>query len=135
MKRVLAKYWRGAAASVACVVLWSFLADRTPTSTFHFAPVLVAAAWVAVEGTTGAGLAARATVKLAAAGVVVAAAATVGLEMADLLRGPVFWQHGPDAPVVAEHLLFALIGGLIGALISVRYASGTPASAGPSTAG
>lgn len=123
------KYWRCAAVSLAGVALWWFLADHTPTSTFHFAPVLVAAAWVAVEGTLGAGLAARYTIRLAGLGGAVAVAATLGLEAADLLRGPVFWERGPDAPVVAEHVLFAVLGSVLGALISVRYSARAPAAA------
>lgn len=120
-------YWRGAAYSVAFVGVWWFLANRQPTSTYHFAPALIAAGWVVIEGSRGAGLPARPTIRLAAGGFLVAVVATFWLESADLLQGPVFWADGPDAPVVLEHLLLAAVGAIIGAVVAIRYAARTPA--------
>ena len=115
-------HWRGAAAALAATALWWVLAAGNPTSTYHFAPMIVAGAWVALEGMSEAGLTPRMSVRLAAAGFAAAAIVTVLLELAGNLDGPVFWEHGDDAPVVAEHLLFAALGAVGGSAVAVRRA-------------
>lgn len=115
--------WRGALASLGAGVVWWIFAARNPTSTYHFAPSVVAAAWVAVEGTKAAGLTPRRIVQLAQLGLIVAVAITVGLSTAGNLEGPVFWSHKDNAPVVVEHLLFAVLGAAVGALIAWRHAA------------
>ncbi len=59
-----------------------------------------------------------------------AAAATVLLAAHGDLLGPVFWQDGPDAPVVFEHVLFAGGGAVIGLMLSLRRASRAPTATG-----
>ena len=115
--------WFGAVATLAAAVLWAWLAARTPTSTYHFAPLVVAGVWVAVNGMTDAGLTPRATVRVATAGFVVAAVVTLLLEAAGNLDGPVFWDKGDDAPVMIEHLVFAALGALAGAGIALHHAA------------
>jgi hypothetical protein len=114
-------HWRGGAVSVLTAVLWWVLAARTPTSTFHFAPLIVAGAWVAVEGMSEAGLTPRASVRLGLAGFVIAAVATLLLDAAGNLEGPVFWESD-NPPVVFEHLVGSALGALGGVGFAVRRA-------------
>lgn len=112
-------------ASLLAAVVWWFLAAREPTSTYHFAPSVVAAAMVAVEGTRVAGLTPRRIVQFAQLGFLFAGALTIGLSVAGHLEGPVFWSHADDAPVVVEHLLFSLAGAGVGAALAWRHAART----------
>lgn len=114
-------HWRGAAAALGTAVLWWVLAARTPTSTFHFAPLIVAAAWVAVEGMSEAGLTPRASVRLGIAGFVLASVVTLLLDAAGNLEGPVFWESD-NPPVVFEHLVGSALGALGGVGFAVRRA-------------
>lgn len=115
--------WTGLGVAAAASVLWFVLADRNPSNTYHFAPAIVAAAWVVVGSLPEAGLVPRVTIRLAAAGFVLAVLVTIGLEITDRLQGPVFWQDGDDAPVVVEHVLFAALGAVGGGWLAVRRAS------------
>lgn len=116
------RHWRGAIAPVVAAAVWWVLAARTPTSTFHFAPLIVAAAWVVIEGGAEAGLTPRLSLRLGAAGFGLAVLVTAALDQAGHLEGPVFWANGDDAPVVAEHFLFALLGAVGGVGFAVRRA-------------
>jgi len=118
-------HWRGAAATVVVAASWWILAARTPTSTFHFAPLILGAAWVAVEGMSEAGLTPRATVRLGIAGFVIAALETLLLDAAGYLQGPVFWESD-DPPVVFEHLVGSALGALGGVAFAVRRAFRAP---------
>lgn len=115
--------WTGLMVAVVASVLWFVLADRNPSSTYHFAPAIVAGAWVVVGSLPEAGLVPRVTIRLAVAGFVLAVAVTIGLEATDRLQGPVFWQEGDDAPVVVEHVVFALLGAVGGGWLAVRRSS------------
>ncbi len=121
MRRYVGLLW-----AVVAAVAWGVLAHRTPTSTFHFAPLVVAGVWVIYDGYSEAGVTQRQAVNEAVAGFVVALVATVTLELLDDLSGPVFWQSGPDAPVVLEHLLFAAGGAIVGVALALRRASRAP---------
>jgi len=123
------KNWRGGLASIAAGVGWWMFASRSPSSTYHFAPSVVAAAWVVLEGTSSAGLTPRRTLQIGQMGLLVAVAFTLGLSGAGHLEGPVFWSHADDAPVVLEHVIFAVVGAVIGVAIALRHA------ARPSTSG
>ncbi len=123
VRRYLGLVW-----AVAAAVAWIVLAARTPTSTFHFAPMVVAAAWVIYDGYSEGGVTPHRAVNDALAGLFVAAAATTLLELRGDLLGPVFWPHGPDSPVVAEHLMFAAGGAILGLAASLRRANRTPAT-------
>lgn len=82
----------GAAGAVVAALAWALLARWQPTTTFHLAPFVVAAAWAAgLRRGTAAGVAARDARVAAFAGAVVAVLAAVLLAVADLLRGPVLW--------------------------------------------
>ncbi len=119
----------GLFVALAAAVAWAVLASRTPTSTYHFAPMVVAAAWVLVDGFRGAGVTQRRAVNLALVGLVLSVAVTIVLEAKGDLAGPVFWEGGDDAPVVLEHVLFAILGAGGGLLLAVRQASRPPTPA------
>lgn len=102
----LAVVLRPAVASIALASVWFVLAWRSPTSTHHFAPLVVAATWgFLVE------LADQAARRRAAAGgVTIAVLALVALGLSDRLSGPTLWHSRPSWP---ELLGFALLGGVI----------------------
>jgi len=119
----------GLAWAVAAAVAWMVLASRTPTSTFHFAPLVVAGAWVVHDGYSESGLTQHRAVNEALVGFGLAVAATVLLEAMGNLTGPVFWHEGPDSPVVLEHLMFAAGGSVLGLGIAMRRANKEPRAA------
>lgn len=119
--------WRGGVAALAAGGLWSVLAADNPTNTYHFAPSVVAAAWVVIEGSTGSGLTVRRTLHFGVLGALVAAGFTIGLSLAGHLDGPVFWSHADNAPVEIEHLIFAGLGAALGVLVALRQAGRPPA--------
>jgi len=116
----------GLAWAVAAAATWVVLAVRTPTSTFHFAPMVVAGLWVIYDGYSVAGLTQHRAVNEALVGFGVAAAATLLLEAMGNLTGPVFWHEGPDSPVVLEHLMFAAGGAVLGLGMAMRRANREP---------
>jgi protein-S-isoprenylcysteine O-methyltransferase Ste14 len=82
------------------------LAWRTPTSTHHFAPLVVAAAWGFLADAQGPSASRRA----AAAGVAVAVITLIVLGVTGHLSGPTLWHSRPSWP---ELLGFAALGGVI----------------------
>lgn len=111
----------GAAITGLVVVAWVGLAARSPTLTFHFAPLIAAAAWPAalrggrplrvapVDAFRGA---------VGAAGLTYAAMAV--LLVFDWMRGPTFWDSGPAIVEVVPMVI-------VGAAAGYRYARcGTP---------
>ncbi len=118
----------GLAWALAAAGAWIVLATRTPTSTFHFAPLVVAGAWVVYDGYSVAGITQHRAVNEAAIGFALAALATLLLEVMGNLSGPVFWHEGPDSPVVLEHLLFAAGGAVLGFGLAMRRANKAPTS-------
>lgn len=105
---------RPAAGSIVLAALWFVLAWRSPGSTHHFAPFVVAAAWGFLSSIPTR----SAAVMAAAAGVVVASATTVALAAFDRLQGPTLWGTRPSWP---ELLGFGLLGGLV-TLVKARKA-------------
>lgn len=97
---------RPALASIALAGVWFVLAWRTPTSTHHFAPLVVAAAWGFLADADSA----AASRWAAGAGVVVAAGTVLALSVSDRLLGPTLWHSRPSWP---ELLGFAVLGGVI----------------------
>lgn len=89
-------------------VLWFILAWRTPTSTHHFAPFVVAAAWGFLNASDR-----RSTSWIAAgAGTGVAVFTTVALLVTDRLQGPTLFDSRPSWP---ELLVLSALGGLLSA--------------------
>lgn len=98
--------------SVALAGLWVVVALVRPTSTFHLAPFLIAAAppvLFILDGDTGAD---RATVyRLAAVGMAIAVMATFIVAVAGAMQGPAF--EGFPGPFV-EALVFTAVGTVVG---------------------
>jgi hypothetical protein len=100
-----------AGASLLVSLIWVGLAWRTPTSTFHFAPLIAGAVGpYAAKSRTGAVSPFRA-LRLASAGMAALAVAIAFLATADRLQGPTFWSA--DGAEV-EAVLFAGLGALAG---------------------
>lgn len=97
---------RPALASIALAGVWFVLAWRTPTSTHHFAPLVVAAVWGFLADADSV-VASR---WAAGAGVAVAVATLLALGVTDRLLGPTLWHSRPSWP---ELLGFSLLGGVI----------------------
>ena len=119
----------GLFAALAAAVAWAFLASRTPTNTFHFAPMVVAGIWVGLDGSMGAGLTQRRIVNTALGGFALAVVTAAILEVKGDLDGPTFWDESDSAPVLAEHVVFAALGAVIGAAVALRTASTAPRQA------
>jgi len=107
---------RSVAVTVLVTAIWAVLAIRTPTSTFHFAPIVggVAGPWI-VRSTVGPRSSSQATI-FALTSAVIVAAVGLGLHVADRLRGPTFWS---ESGAIGEVILFAAIGAVIGFVVTV----------------
>lgn len=109
------------AVSIVAGLVWAGLAWRTPTSTFHFAPLIVAVAWPVVARSTGGRAEARAAVLAAGGAVGFALAVGLLLLVADRLQGPTFWG---DGGAIVEVVIAALLGGAYGLRVLTRERSG-----------
>lgn len=101
----------GLGASAAVAVVWGILAWRSPTLTYHFAPIVaVLVGPMLVRGRPGARY-------VAGAAAVLTIATALVLWAADKLRGPTFWS---DDGAVGEALIFTIAASMIAiALVSV----------------
>jgi len=97
---------KSAAATLGLAAVWFVLAWRTPTSTHHFAPLVVAAAWGFMTDRSDR----RSVVLAAALGTMVALATVLALGAGDRLLGPTLWHSRPSWPELAG---FALLGGVV----------------------
>lgn len=120
MARLRVPWWTGLPFTIAAAAGWIMLAVNTPTTTYHFAPTVVAAAWPAARRVrAGHRLSMRAVATTVGGGAVVALALTAGLATRGALAGPTFF--GTDA-AVAETWLMAVLGALIGLAFAVAPA-------------
>lgn len=119
-----ATWWQPVAAAVGFTVLWVLLAARSPTTTYHLAPLLVAAAMpVARRWITGAPVRPRSAAALAAAGLALALATVAGLAWQGMLAGPDV--TGGDG-AAAETVLLAVSGAVLGWWVARRQGRGEP---------
>ena len=116
----------GLLVSLAAAITWAVLAARTPTDTFHFAPMVVGAGWVVVDGSAGAGLTQRRMVNAAVGGVLIAVATAAILAVKGDLEGPTLWSTTGAGAVLGEHAVFAILGAAGGFLSALRTASSEP---------
>jgi glutaredoxin len=104
--------WQPAVAVLGSALLWVLLAARTPTTTYHLAPLLVAAAapltrrWL-----TGTPVPVRTATALAAAGLAATLVTTAALAGQGMLVGPDL--TGVGSPVM-ETVLLAVVGAVAG---------------------
>ncbi len=116
-------WWQGRStpilAGVAVALVWVVLAWMRPTTTWHLAPLLVVLAplWAAEQVE----LPRRPTARLAwvAAGTVLALVATVALQIAGMLAGPVLF--GSVAWVEATFIVSAGGIGAVGWILRVQH--------------
>ena len=114
--------WPGGLWTAAVVVGWVLLAVWRPTTTWHLAPVLLAAAWPWVVGQDVRSGDRRGAIRIAVAGLAglaVTVGVTLGLARADLLRGPTFGGFGD---VVGEGLVLGGAAALVAVLVGLRRA-------------
>lgn len=98
--------------SVALAGLWVIVASIRPTSTFHLAPLLIAAAPPVLSTLDGGNRTGWTAVRVhSIAGVALALAAAVVVSMLGSMRGPAF--AGFSGPL-AEALVFAVVGVVLG---------------------
>jgi hypothetical protein len=107
----------GPAATAIAGVLWFILAVRAPTNTFHFAPIIVAAAWPFVARGSHARTM-RQALTTAGAGTGVALGIGLVLWATDRLSGPTLWHSGS---ALTETVLFAFLGGAAGLIAQLRH--------------
>ncbi len=112
-----------ALASLLPAFIWVALAWRSPSSTHHFAPLVVAMAWGFLAEPTSR----RDSVRAAVGGVAVAWSTVVVLGLAGRLDGPTLWGSRPSWPELAA---FGALGALIVVIRGMRRGrDGAPASA------
>ena len=81
------------AVSAVAALFWVLLAWRTPTSTYHFAPIVVALAGPVMANQRSFRLSLASALPLVLAATALAVASLLVLGIADKLRGPTFWSH------------------------------------------
>lgn len=102
----------GIIAAVVAASGWIALALRTPSNTYHFAPVIVALALpVASRSAPGEQLDRWTKVFIGSAGGLVAALIGLGLAWTGNLEGPSLWD---ESGALTEVLVFSLGGVLVG---------------------
>ena len=113
--------YAGPASSVAVGGLWILLDLWRPNSNFHFAPLLVAAAWgyghrwfAGEPSLPGAGLV------VAAGGLVLVIAVVVVISAGGGPGGTTFWGSGSDTAVAAENVVAGLLGAAWGFRVVTR---------------
>ena len=105
-------WWAGLLVSLAVTGGWLVLATVNPTTTYHFAPALVAAAWPAGRRMrAGRALPVAATLTTTAGSTGLALAATTLLAVTDALAGPALFGM-PSA--LAESLAGIAVGAVTG---------------------
>ncbi len=108
--------WTGAGWTAAVLVFWVLLAVWQPTTNWHLAPLLLAAAWPWVVGQDLRGGDRSALPRLLGSGVAgfgVAAVSTLALDRFDLLRGPTvlgFAHPAPEGIVLAAAAALLVMG-------------------------
>ncbi len=111
--------WAPVAAALAIATVWLLLAARTPTTTYHLAPLTMAAAAPVVRRwLDGVPLSSRVGAVFALIGLALAVATTTVLAALGMLAGPdVTGRHAP----VVESVLAAVIGAVTGWWLARRH--------------
>jgi hypothetical protein len=112
MSQTQTQYRNALTTTAFLAAVWAVAAAFQPTSTYHLAPLLVAALLPALAGANSK----AALASTAAQGAAIAAGAAVVLAAFDLLRGPTLLPYGG---ALAEAATFAAIGAAGGALIAI----------------
>ena len=114
--------WAGPLASTALVCAWSALVLWRPSTTFHLAPFLVAAAWpYATRAASGQQLDRSTAVRAASFGAAMTLTVSTVLWLAHRLDGPSLWSSS-GAPL--EVVLITALGATWGAWVAARRQAG-----------
>ena len=112
--------FRGLVWTVGVLVVWTILAIRNPTLTYHFAPLIAAAAWPIASRREAAQPLMQALISGVGA-LVLVTVVSLALWSSENLDGPILWG---DGPAVVEALLFAALGALFGTWVAGRKRAG-----------
>lgn len=110
--------------TAAVLAVWAFLANRNPTLTYHFAPLIAAVAGPWLARSTHGHLDLVPAMAVVLPGLVATIAVAAALHATDRLLGPTFWS--PDG-AVGEAIIFAGAGSL-GALALLARPAGAEAA-------
>ena len=109
----------GAAVSVAIALAWVVLASLSPTTTYHFAPLVATIAAPALgRYRAGHALGIRSAVLLAVAGAAATSIAALALAMTGRLGGPTLWGTAGSAGETAAAIGIGVMIGLAVAVFS-----------------
>lgn len=111
---------RGALLTSTVCLVWVGLAIRSPSLTYHFAPIIAGVLWPLSMRSHGRRSTRDAWTAGAAAAVLVTAT-SIGLHIADKLEGPTFWNEGPS---LTEAIVFAVVAAAFGARSASRKRAG-----------
>lgn len=123
------KLFSGAIASGAAALLWVVLAWNNPSSTYHFAPLIVATAWPWLTRTNDGPTTKRATWLSVSGAAALALGAGAILLLANKLQGPTFWSEARQPGQVALEIAIATLLGSILGFISQTQGNRSAASA------
>lgn len=102
----------GAAITGLVAIAWVGLSARSPTLTYHFAPLIGAAAWpAALRGGRPVRVSPLDARRAAIGAAALTYLATAVLLVFDWLRGPTFWDSGPAIVEVVPMVLVGAVGG------------------------
>lgn len=99
-------------AVVAVATVWTVLAFRRPTSTYHFAPLVVGAAWPVVARMIRGSLTTGEAVRASVGGLVAVSLVTLDLAVLNALQGPAFFGLSSEVEAVVFGSIGAAAGGL-----------------------
>jgi hypothetical protein len=111
---------RGLAVSIIALAIWTFLAVRSPTLTYHFAPLLAAIA-VPAGMRRGSAVGAIAAMRAGALSFGLVVAVSVVFHVGDYLEGPTFFG---TRPALVEAVILAGLGAAIGVRSAIRKSEG-----------
>jgi len=110
--RAVVRRHAGLLATSAVALAWMALALRQPDTTYHFAPVIVAASWGAARRWVAAGSGSHAAgLAAAAGGGAIAVITAAELAWFGALEGPTLWG---SAGALVETVAFAAVGAALG---------------------
>jgi hypothetical protein len=109
-----------ALATIAVLAIWAALSLRRPELTYHFGPLLAAAAWPMAHRSRHGRAARNASIGLAAAVFIIVAAASTTVWLWDGLKGPAL----VGGSALAEAFIAAAVGAAYGGRVLARESAG-----------
>ncbi len=111
---------RGALLTSLVCVVWAALAVRSPTLTYHFAPIIAGVLWPLSLRSAGRRTLQDSSIAGAGAALLVVSTSVV-LQLGSWLEGPTFWNEGP---ALTESILFGVLGAMFGTRAASRQRPG-----------